>query len=89
MCLGKTLGAFVGGFVGGGVGVTAGVVAATLFSVRGIGQVFALGVGATAALGLAGVAVGRVLGASPNYKQESCDCKCRFGALRPRRVGSR
>jgi len=58
MYLGKTLGAFVGGFVGGGVGVTAGVVATTLFSIPGIGQVFALGVGATAALGLAGVAVG-------------------------------
>ena len=66
MYLGKTLGAFVGGFVGGGVGVTAGVVAATLFSVPGIGQVFALGVGATAALGLAGVAVGKALGAVPN-----------------------
>lgn len=66
MYLGKTLGAFVGGFVGGGVGVTAGVVAATLFSIPGIGQVFALGVGATAALGLAGVAVGKVLGATPN-----------------------
>ena len=58
MYLGKTLGAFVGGFVGGGVGVTAGVVAATLFSIPGIGQVFALGVGATAALGLAGKALG-------------------------------
>jgi anti-sigma B factor antagonist len=66
MYLGKTLGAFVGGFVGGGVGVTAGVVAATLFSVPGIGQVFALGVGATAALGLAGVAVGKALGSVPN-----------------------
>ena len=66
MYLGKTLGAFVGGFVGGGVGVTAGVVAATLFSIPGIGQVFALGVGATAALGLAGVAVGKALGAVPN-----------------------
>ena len=66
MYLGKTLGAFVGGFVGGGVGVTAGVVAATLFSIPGIGQVFALGVGATAALGFAGIAVGKKLAATPN-----------------------
>lgn len=66
MYLGKTLGAFVGGFVGGGVGVTAGVVAATLFSIPGIGQVFALGVGATAALGVAGIAVGKKLAATPN-----------------------
>lgn len=65
MYLGKTLGAFVGGFVGGGVGVTAGVVAATLFSIPGIGQVFALG-GATAALGFAGIAVGKKLAATPN-----------------------
>jgi anti-sigma B factor antagonist len=46
--------------------VTAGIVAATLFSIPGIGQVFALGVGATAALGLAGAAVGKVLSAKPN-----------------------
>src|SRR5215472_2855664 len=61
MYLGRTLGAFVGGFVGGGVGVTAGVVAATLFSIPGVGQVFALGIGATAVLGLAGIAVGKAL----------------------------
>ncbi len=66
MYLGKTLGAFIGGFVGGGVGVSAGLVAATLFAIPGIGQVFALGVGATAALGLAGVAVGKALAATPN-----------------------
>ena len=70
MYLGKTLGAFVGGFVGGGVGVTAGVVAATLFSIPGIGQVFALGVGATAALGVAGIAVGKKLAATPNLSLE-------------------
>ncbi len=70
MYLGKTLGAFIGGFVGGGVGVSAGVVAATLFSIPGIGQVFALGVGATAALGLAGVAVGKALAATPNLSLE-------------------
>jgi anti-sigma B factor antagonist len=66
MTLGKSLGAFAGGLVGGATGVTAGVVAATLFSIPGIGQVFALGVGAAAALGLAGVEVGKALSAKPN-----------------------
>jgi anti-sigma B factor antagonist len=66
MTLGKSLGAFAGGFVGGAAGLTAGMVAATLFLIPGIGQVFALGVGATAALGLAGAAVGKELSAKPN-----------------------
>jgi anti-sigma B factor antagonist len=71
MTLRKSLGSFVGGLVGGSAGVTAGVVAATLFSIPGIGQVFALGVGATAALGLAGVAVGKVLSSTPNLSLEN------------------
>lgn len=66
MNLGKRLGAFVGGFVGGGAGVSAGLAAATLFSIPGVGQVFALGAGAAAALGLAGAAVGKVLSAKPD-----------------------
>jgi anti-sigma B factor antagonist len=66
MTLGKSLGKFAGGFVGGAAGATAGVVAATLFAIPGIGQVFALGVGAAAALGLAGAAVGKELSAKPN-----------------------
>ena len=66
MMLRKSLGALVGGFVGSSAGVTAGVVAATLFSIPGLGQVFALGVGATAALGLAGAAVGKALSATQN-----------------------
>jgi len=66
MTLGKSLGKFAGGLVGGATGVTAGVVAATLFSIPGIGQVFALGIGAAAALGLAGAAVGKELSAKPN-----------------------
>jgi anti-sigma B factor antagonist len=41
-------------------------VAATLFVIPGIGQVFALGVGASAALGLAGAKVGKELSAKPN-----------------------
>src|ERR1700751_4177382 len=71
MTLGKSLGAFAGGFVGGATGVTAGMVAATLFSIPGIGQVFALGVGAAAALGLAGAAVGKALSAKPNLSLET------------------
>jgi len=71
MTLGKSLGAFAGGFAGGAAGLTAGVVAATLFAIPGIGQVFALGVGATAALGLAGSAVGKALSAKPNLSLET------------------
>jgi len=71
LTLQKSLGAFVGGFVGSSAGVTAGVAAATLFSIPGIGQVFCLGVGATAALGLAGAAVGRALSATPNLSLEN------------------
>jgi anti-sigma B factor antagonist len=71
MTLGKTLGAFAGGFVGGAAGLTAGVVAATLFAIPGIGQVFALGVGAAAALGLAGAEVGKSLSAIPNLSLET------------------
>src|SRR5215472_7771091 len=67
----KSLGALIGGFVGGSAGMTAGVLAATLFSIPGVGQVFALGVGATAALGLAGVAVGKAFSAKPNQSLES------------------
>lgn len=70
MTLRKSLGALVGGFVGSSAGATAGLAAATLFAIPGIGQVFALGVGATAALGLAGVAVGKALSASPNPSTE-------------------
>ncbi len=71
MTLGKSLGKFAGGFVGGAAGVTAGLVAATLFAIPGIGQVFALGVGATAALGLAGAELGKRLSAKPNLSLEA------------------
>jgi len=68
--LGKSLGAYAGGMVGGAAGLMSGVVAATLFSIPGIGQVFALGIGATAALGLAGSEVGKMLSAKPNLSLE-------------------
>jgi len=60
--LGKEVGAYAGGFVGGAAGLTSGVVAATLFLIPGIGQVFALGIGATALLGLAGAGAGSAVG---------------------------
>jgi anti-sigma B factor antagonist len=62
MSLGKELGAYAGGFVGGAAGLTTGVVAATLLLIPGIGQVFALGVGATALAGLIGAGAGSALG---------------------------
>jgi len=59
---GKGLGATVGGFMGAAGGMSAGVLAATLLVVPGIGQVFALGFGAAALLGLAGAGAGSVVG---------------------------
>jgi anti-sigma B factor antagonist len=71
MTLGKSLGAYAGGLVGGAAGLMSGLVAATMFSIPGIGQVFALGIGATAALGLAGAEVGKMLSAKPNLSLET------------------
>ena len=71
MTLGKSLGAYAGGLVGGAAGLMSGLVAATMFSIPGIGQVFALGIGATAALGLAGSEVGKMLSAKPNLSLET------------------
>lgn len=60
--VGTGLGATVGGFMGAAGGMSAGVLAATLLVVPGIGQVFALGFGAAALLGLAGAGAGSVVG---------------------------
>jgi anti-sigma B factor antagonist len=57
----KELGAFAGAFVGGATGLSAGVAAATLLMVPGLGQVFALGICATALLGLAGAGAGSAM----------------------------
>jgi len=57
--IGKEL-AVVGGIAGGGAGLYAGIVASLL--VPGLGTVFALGAGAAALLGLAGVGSGSVVG---------------------------
>ena len=62
--VGKGFGATVGGFMGAATGMSAGVVAATLLVVPGIGQVFALGFGAAALLGLAGAGAGSAVGAA-------------------------
>jgi len=62
--VGKGFGATVGGFIGAATGMSAGVVAATLLVVPGIGQVFALGFGAAALLGLAGAGAGSAVGAA-------------------------
>ena len=60
--IGKELGGTVGGFVGLATGMSAGVGAALLLVVPGIGQVFALGFGAAALLGLAGAGAGSAVG---------------------------
>jgi anti-sigma B factor antagonist len=60
--IGRGLGATVGGFMGAAGGMSAGVLAATLLVVPGIGQVFALGFGAAALLGLAGAGAGSAVG---------------------------
>jgi anti-sigma B factor antagonist len=54
----KEVGTYAGGFLGGAAGMTAGVVATTIFLIPGLGQAFAIGLGATALLGLAGARAG-------------------------------
>jgi len=68
LSLAKDVGALAGGFVGGAAGLTTGVVAATLLLIPGIGQVFALGVGATALAGLIGAHGGAALGKASAQK---------------------
>ena len=53
-------GALAGGVAGGAAGVTSALVVTTLFLIPGFGQALALGIGATALLGLAGAGVGSV-----------------------------
>jgi anti-sigma B factor antagonist len=69
--MGKELGAFAGGFVGGATGLSAGVAAATLLAVPGIGQVIALGLGATALLGLVGAGTGAAVGKKAGYDADA------------------
>src|ERR1700682_274884 len=83
--VGKELGATLGGFMGVGTGMSAGVVAATMLAVPGIGQVFALGFGAAALLGLFGAGVGSTLGKSmaddTRAPQPTPDEKCSEDAV--------
>lgn len=69
--VGQGFGATVGGFMGAATGMSAGVIAATLLVVPGIGQVFALGFGAAALLGLAGAGAGSAIGGAAADKGES------------------
>jgi anti-sigma B factor antagonist len=62
MTLAKEVGGLAGGFAGGAVGLGAGMVVASLAIIPGIGQVFAIGVGATALLGFLGRKTGVTVG---------------------------
>ncbi len=78
--LATELGTYAGGFIGGAAGLSAGVAAATLFLIPGIGQVFALGVGATALLGFlgsqTGAAVGKAISNDDENPQPTADESC-------------
>ncbi|MFZ3217237.1 MAG: STAS domain-containing protein [Candidatus Acidiferrales bacterium] len=69
--LAKELGTYAGGFLGGAAGLSAGVAAASLFLIPGIGQVFALGVGATALLGYLGSQTGAAVGEAISDDEET------------------
>jgi anti-sigma B factor antagonist len=69
--LATELGTYAGGFIGGAAGLSAGVAAATLFLIPGIGQVFALGVGATALLGFLGSQTGAAIGKAISKEDEN------------------
>src|SRR5437868_12069844 len=66
--------------VGGSAGLSLGVAAATVLLVPGIGQVFALGIGGAALLGLAGLragaAVGKATSSDPNCPEPTADERC-------------
>lgn len=62
VALGKEIGGTAGGLAGGAVGLGAGMVVASLAMIPGLGQVFAVGVGAAALLGFLGKQTGTVVG---------------------------
>lgn len=62
MALGKEIGTMAGGLTGGTVGLSAGMVVASLAIIPGIGQIFAVGVGAVAVLGFLGSKAGEAAG---------------------------
>ena len=61
MAVAKEVGEVAGGMTGGAIGMGAGLMVASLALLPGIGQVFAVGVGATALLGLIGRKAGAVV----------------------------
>jgi anti-sigma B factor antagonist len=63
VALGKKIGGFAGGIAGGAVGFGAGMAAASWALIPGAGEVFALGAGAAALLGLLGQKAGAAAGA--------------------------
>jgi anti-sigma B factor antagonist len=66
--LAKDIGSYAGGFLGGAAGLTASAAAAALL-IPGLGTAFALGIGATALLGLAGARGGAAMGKAVSKDQ--------------------
>jgi anti-sigma B factor antagonist len=69
--LAKELGSYAGGFLGGAAGLSAGVAAASVFLIPGIGQVIALGAGASALLGFLGARTGSKVGEAISDNEET------------------
>ncbi len=69
--LAKELGTYAGGFLGGAAGLSAGVAAASVFLIPGLGQVIALGAGATALLGFLGARTGSKVGEAMSDNEEA------------------
>lgn len=69
--LAKELGTYAGGFLGGAAGLSAGVAAASVFLIPGLGQVIALGAGATALLGFLGARAGSKAGEAISDDEEA------------------
>lgn len=70
VALGKEIGGTAGGLAGGAVGLGAGMVVASLALIPGLGQVFAVGVGAAALLGFLGKQTGTVVGEKVAHGEE-------------------
>ena len=71
VAIGKDIGATAGGLAGGAVGLGTGMVMASLALIPGLGQVFAVGVGAAALLGYLGKRGGEKLGQEIGKKAEA------------------
>jgi hypothetical protein len=83
----KHLGATIGAYVGGAGGMSVGVGAAVLFALSSTWQIFVLGFGSAALLGLAGAAAGAVIGdaAARDYqdaKSPTNEAQAQDGAFR-------